>query len=503
MTDSTLPAAALQRLPSGIPGLDTILGGGFFRGGSYLLTGLAGNGKTILANQVCFQHVAAGERVVYLTMLAETHDRMLAHLRPLSFFDAAAVGATLLYFSGFSVLQAEGLKGLMELVRRAVRDHQATLLVIDGLGSVAPFAESPLAFNQFIYQLRAYLDVAGCTSLFTANTAEHLSPVAATVVDGIIELHFTHVGMRVVRELEVRKFRGSDQLLGRHHFVITDAGIIVYPRTEALLAVPSAVATEQQARLSTGVTDLDAMLGGGLLAGSTTLLLGPSGSGKSILGLTVLAAGAQTDEPGLYFGFFETPPRLIGKGDQIGLDLGTKVQDGRITFVWQPPLERSLDELADRLLTVVRQRGVRRLFIDGLNGFETAAAYPERVGVVFTALSNELRARDVTTIVSLETSDLFSSAISVPIRDISAGVENILLLRYVELDAQLRRLISIMKVRESGYDSAIREFNIGGQGITVAATFASAQAILTGHARPGAAASPPAAAAQRTRKGGR
>ena len=392
MIDSTQPATPLQRLPSGIPGLDAILSGGFFRGGSYLLTGLAGNGKTILANQVCFQHVAAGGRVVYLTMLAETHDRMLAHLRPLSFFDAAAVGTTLLYFSGFSVLQAEGLKGLLELVRRAVRDHQATLLVIDGLSSVEPFAESRTAFNQFIYQLRAYLDVVGCTSVFTANTAEHLSPVAATVVDGIIELHFTHVGMRVVRELEVRKFRGSDQLLGRHHFVITDAGIIVYPRTEALLAMPSAITTEQE-RLSTGVSDLDAMLGGGLLAGSTTLLLGPSGSGKSILGLTVLAAGAGADEPGLYFGFFETPPRLIGKGDKVGLDLGTKVQDGRITFVWQPPLERTLDELADRLLTVVRQRGVRRLFIDGLNGFETAAAYPERVGPVFTALSNELRAR--------------------------------------------------------------------------------------------------------------
>ncbi len=323
------------------------------------------------------------------------------------------------------------------------------------------------------------------------------------MVDGIIELHFTHVGMRVVRDLEVRKFRGSDQLLGRHHFVITDAGIIVYPRTEALLAMPSATTTEQE-RLGTGVSDLDAMLGGGLLAGSTTLLLGPSGSGKSILGLTVLAAGARAGEPGLYFGFFETPPRLIGKGDQVGLDLSTQVQDGRIALVWQPPLERTLDELADRLLTVVRQRGVRRLFIDGLNGFETAAAYPERVGPVFTALSNELRASGVTTIVSLETSDLFSSEISVPIGGISAGVENIILLRYVELDAQLRRLISIMKVRESGYDSAIREFKIGGQGITVAATFASAQAILSGHARPGLAASPPpAAAAQRTRKGGR
>ena len=502
MMDSSNPGALLQRLPSGISGLDTILDGGFFRGGSYLLTGQAGTGKTILANQLCFHHVAAGGRVVYLTMLAETHDRLLAHLRPLSFFDAAAVGTTLVYFSGVRVLHAEGLSGLMELVRPTVRDHQATLVVIDGLSSVEAFAPTPIAFNQFVYELRAYLDVVGCTSLFTA-TGEHQSQTADTVVDGIIQLHYTSVGRRVVRELEVRKFRGSDLLLGRHAFAITAAGIVVYPRTEALLALPSANAVEQQARLSTGVSDLDAMLGGGLLVGSTTMVLGPSGSGKSVLGLTVLAAAARANESALYFGFFEPPLRLIGKGDQLGLALGDHVRDGRLAIVWQPPLERQLDELADRLLTTVRERGVRRLFIDGLNGFQAAAVYPERVAPVFIALSNELRAQEVTTIVSLEIPALYSSEITVPISGISAGVENIILLRYVEVKAQLRRLIAIMKVRESGYDSAMREFQVSDQGITVASTVASTQAVLTGLQQPPAPRSASQATAKRTRKGRR
>jgi len=224
-----------------------------------------------------------------------------------------------------------------------------------------------------------------------------------------------------------------------------------------------------------------------VLVGSSTLLLGEAGTGKTLAGASFLVTGAQAGEPGLYVGFFESPARLISKVDGVGLTLGRQVANGTIALMWQPPLEASIDALAGALLTAVRERGVRRLFIDGLEGFARVSVEPERIEAFFTALSNELRALDVTTVVSLEQTRLFDPTVEAPIRGVSATFENLLLLRTVELRAQLHRLVSIIKMRESAYDAAIHEFCISDQGIDVAATFASADTVLTDLERPGPA----------------
>jgi circadian clock protein KaiC len=483
MADSQEGAPAIEQVPSGIAGLDIVLRGGFLKGGSYIVIGPPGSGKTILANQISYSRIAAGDRVVYITMLAETHSRMLAHLQSLSFFNREPIGKALFYFSGYHALETDGLSGLLGMLRGAIRDHNATILMVDGLGSVEAFADSPTAFKRFIYELRAYVDVVGCTMFLTTTRDVGREHPEQTVVDGIIELSDDHVGLRSVREIEVRKLRGSSYLRGRHIFRITDAGLIIHPRTESMLAEPSAAPTERRVRCHTGVAQLDAMLGGGLFSGSTTLALGAPGTGKTLLGLHFLAAGLRENERALHFGFYEPPERLIAKGDQIGLELGAAVQRGSLTIHWQIPLQVNLDMIAEQLLESVRAQQINRLFIDGLNGFRLAAAYPSRMPHFFTALINELRARDVTTVVAAETTTLLGDEIEMPAAGLSAIVENIILLRHVELRSQLYRLISILKVREGAYDSAIREFKISAQGIEVADTFESAEAMLTGAVR--------------------
>lgn len=482
MSDGQLPV--LQRIPTGIPGLDRILDGGLIRGGGYLLVGQPGAGKTILSNQMCFHHVATGGRALYVTVLAESHSRLLGQLRSLNFFDATPLSDTLQYLSAYSIVEQSGLRGLLDMLRHEVRNQNATLVVLDGLSTIEAIAESDVSLKRFISNLQASLDMLGCTTIFQTQPAagEHWSTLY-TMVDGVIMLHDETIGLYPVREIEVQKLRGSAHLRGRHQFQITNDGITIFPRTESLYAHTVPHHATPPSRRLLGITRLDEMLGGGLVSGSNTLLLGPPGAGKTLLGLHLLTNGAQHDQRGLYFGFYETPDRLLAKADAIGLDMSGAVARQQIDVLWQPPIDNMLDALAERLLAVVAQNNVQRVFIDGMRGFVAANMYPGRMSHFFAALTNELRARDVTAIWSSELPDLFGPHVTVPVEGTAELVDNIIFVRYVELRSQLYRLISLLKLRESAYDPVIREFHITSQGINVAATFESAEAILTGVGR--------------------
>lgn len=302
-----------------------------------------------------------------------------------------------------------------------------------------------------------------------------------------VTLRRLRVGQRTVRELEVVKFRGTPYLPGGHAFDITAAGLQVYPRTEAVLRAAAgsrAPPPARRERKAFDIAGLDDMLHGGVFAGSATALLGPPGSGKTVLGLHFLAAGARQGERGLYFGLNETPAVLRDVGDQVGLTLTRWVAAGQIAILWHPAPESDPDALAQQLLERVRAQPIQRLFLDGLDVFSGFNLAAERRGPFVTALTSELQALGVTTLLSVELDTLFGPTVQLPLAGVAAVAENILFLRYVELRSQLYRLISVLKARRSGHDPALREFTIDGQGITIARTFASAEAILTGLARP-------------------
>jgi circadian clock protein KaiC len=481
----------IPRVLSGIAGLDTILHGGFLRGSTYLVDGQPGTGKTVLSNQIAFNHVAAGGRVVYVTVLTETHSRMFGHLSSMSFFRTEAIGSSLFYISGYGVAKSEGLKGLLTLLQGAIRDNHATMLVIDGVLHAEALAPSELAFKEFIHQLQVFAEHTNCTALLLSSPGEarrNTNHVAAqTITDGWIHLSRTRVGMRSAREVEVLKLRGSAFREGGHFMQITERGVEVYPRTEALLGSSSATVEEMatsRERMAFGVSRLDEMLGGGLLSRSATMLLGPPGSGKTLLGLHFIAEGAKQQQAGLYFGLNEPPPVLIDAGDQVGLDFSGLVQQGKIQLRWHPALETPLDLLAEQLLAAVKEQGAKRLFVDGTDVFSDHSIYGARLGPFLRALVNELRGLGVTTLLSVELRNLFGPTVDARMEGASAVVENIIFLRYAELRSQLYRLISILKVRRSAYEPSIREFRITNRGIQVADTFDSAEAILTELARP-------------------
>ena len=210
---------------------------------------------------------------------------------------------------------------------------------------------------------------------------------------------------------------------------------------------------------------------GGYGDASSTVVIGSSGTGKTTFGLQFLARSSPA-EPGLMFGFFESAPRLRAKARSIGLDLETLEAQGALTLAWHAQGEHLIDELGHRLLELVAERGVRRLVIDGMSGFFEAAIHAERTGRFFSCLTNELRRRGVTALITLETRDAVGSMVSTPF-GVSAFVDNLLFLRFVEARGEVKRLMSITKMRDSDFDPGVRAVEIGAAGLRIAGRYAA------------------------------
>ncbi len=462
MTDTT-DYPTPERLPTGIAGLDRITHGGLFRGGIYVVAGLPGVGKTILGNQMAFAHVARGGRALYLTLLSETHARILMQMRTLSFFREDAVGASIHYLNGFDAVEKDGLEGLLAVLRAAIRDHRAELLVLDGLLTAGSFARSGIDYKKFINELQTWVGVVGCTvvCLASGNPETAMHP-ELTMVDGIFELALRRHGMRAARELTVTKLRGTAFVEGSHSYGITSEGLTVWPRLEAVF--DEGVRSLPEGRVHFGIDWIDALLGGGLARGTTTLALGPTGAGKTILGLHFLAEGARQGERVLHFGTFENPPALLAKADRIGLGFSELQRDGRLTLRWHPAVERNLDQLGDSLLSTVRQKKVQRVLIDGMRGFATVGD-PERLGQFLCALREELRSLGCSAYVTEETRDLYPTEVQAPSSGASSICDNILFIRQVESGVQLLRQLTILKTRDTNHDRGVHEFEIGEGGL--------------------------------------
>ena len=216
----------LERVTTGISGLDEILTGGLIKGAVYLLVGAPGTGKTIMGNQIGFNHAGKQNgRVLYVTLLAESHGRMIGNLKTLNFYQDELLGNSIHYLSGYKILEKEGLPGLLKLIAKAVREHNTTLLLIDGVATVADADTSPLLFRKFVHELNTFITTSGCTAILLSSIKGNWSNPEYTMVDGIIALHYVESGLRAVRRIEVTKFRSSIHLYGKHYMSINGDGV--------------------------------------------------------------------------------------------------------------------------------------------------------------------------------------------------------------------------------------------------------------------------------------
>lgn len=477
----------LERLPTGISGLDAILGGGLPARRSCLIAGTPGTGKTTLGNQIAYAHAARGGRVVFATLLTESHEVLIENLRSFRFFDPAIVGGDVRYLSLLTSLLEGGLDATIDMLRREVRQMNATVLIIDGTAVVGDVATSAFDLRQFVQRLEVQFSLLGCTTiLLTSHTGKEMRLLGGHV-NGVILLTNDLIGHRHLRLLEIVKMRGVRHIGGRHEFTIEDEGIGVFPRLESLAGQHRSARTVSHG-LGIGVPALDTMLGGGLMPLSTTVVVGTPGAGKTILGLSFLVEGAEHGERGLIAGFQETTEDLCATAEGIGLDLQKHIESGRIRVMRTAPLELSADVWAWHLLEEVEEQAPQRIFIDALTDVQRVITLPSRSSPFVAALCHELRSHGATILVSVAIETYPDDNLTVPVPAISAAMDIGILLRRMEVGGYLRRLVSVLKVRQSASDPAVREMAITDTGIVVTGPFKTTSGLLSGRVSAGPSA---------------
>lgn len=453
-------------LNTGVAGLDDILGGGFPAHSLYLLQGLAGSGKTTLACQIGFHHAHQGKKVLILTLIAETHGKMLNHLSSFSFFDEQLVGDRIVFIGAYGDLVRGGLRELLKSIAATLAEQRPDIMIVDGFRTVRDAKPSDLALSEFMLSLSSLVSTMECTTFLLSPTEGNVAESENTLVDGLIELSQYEHGLQLVREIKVFKLRGSKHLLGRHVFQVGEDGIEIYPRLEAVSTLSPAAPSMFSQRLGFGIEGWDRLTNGGVVKGSTTALLGNPGVGKTLMGLHFIYEGLRRGEKCLIVGFYESPPRLLEKARSIGIDLKTYFDNGALQIIWHPPLEVLVDSLAHGVLRNVERRKVSRLFVDGLDGLREIVMHEGRSRSFLAALVNELRVRDVTTFFTQELPYFAQGQLQ---SEASASMlfENIILLRYIDINGVNRRQIGVLKLRENSYDAANHILLITDEGMSI------------------------------------
>lgn len=478
-----------RRHATGIPGLDDIVRGGLLSGSVYIVRGTPGAGKTILANQICFNGASTGVSCLYITLLAESHDRLIENLRAIDFY-SDDIAENIQYQSGFHALEEEGLKGILRMLAEETKRYDSGLVVLDGLFALQEKVDSDRAFRLFMNQLQNFAHLTGSTLLLLTNSDRGAGSPEYTMVDGWLELAVQQHGARVARYLQVHKLRGSGFIEGQHSLTISAAGVQVLPRLESIKPSLQSPPPAKE-RLATGVNELDAMLGGGLMRGSNTLLVGATGVGKTALGLHFIAE-CSSEEPGLIFGFYEQQDDLIDKACVLGIEaLPGAIASGAVETLWHAPTEHVLDELAYTLIAAIRRRKVKRLFLDGIDALRQSALHPERLSRFLAALNKALRDEGVTAVFTLETPELIGGETRLQFTTVSALAQNIILLRYTEISSEIKRTISIVKARTSQFDPLVREFTIAENGVRIKTPVRRTDDLLSGHGHPRGPGVPP------------
>ena len=484
--EATRPGPA--RLATGVPGLDRLLDGGLRAGGLHVVLGAPGAGKSILAHQIGAKLIREGGKVLYLTALVETHQTLISQARTFDFFDPGAVPGSFYYASLYPVLAEGGLAAAREEISRLVAHHAPTLVILDGVHALKVAAEGRLEYQRFMHEMEAQAGVTGMTTLLLAHPPEGgiSADPTFTIADAIFEMTYEEVRMRQVRMFCVIKLRGVAHIGGKHTFRITGEGLHIYPRVEALAAhMHHAVGDHPPEAspddlLDVAIEGLHEMLGGGIDRGTTTLVVGTPGSGKTLLGLAFAAAGVAAGEPSLVVGYHEPPSVLVMKGEGVGLPLRRGIEEGLIHIHWRAPAELLADEEIERLANTLRERGIRRVVIDGLEDLRHAVIPRERELFVVSALTNVLREQGVTTVVLQDLQRVVGTSFDMPMPELSAMMDNALHMRYVEDKGEMKRMISVLKVRARMHDHSLRQFQITGKGMSVGKPFDRAEMAMTG-----------------------
>jgi len=452
----------MDRVSTGNRAIDHILEGGFPAHSINIIMGAPGTGKTLFAEQLAFAN--RGDRpALYLTTMSEPLAKVVTYLQEYDFADPMAIGQSVIYESLADALAEP--EQLEEAVADLIKRHRPGVIIIDSFKAMSDLVPERAQWRRLLHGLAGLLTAYDATTFwlgeYGSDVMSELPEFA--VADGIIEFTRTQNGTRDDRYMRVVKLRGSSFLDGYHYLRITRGGLDVFIRM-VTSSIPQASATARE-RVASGVSGLDEMIETGWLRGTSTIVAGPSGAGKTALGLHFLREGVACGEPGLLVNFQENPAQIARAVTAFGWKPAELLGPGKLDLLYTSPVELQIDTIVTEVFRRIEERGVRRLVIDALGDMERSARDPVRYRDYLYTLTQAIAARNLTAIFALETWDAQHPASGAG-REISPMSDNLLQVG-MQLDDDLKRTIRVIKSRGSAHDGRRYVLRISGEGLSV------------------------------------
>jgi circadian clock protein KaiC len=477
----------ISKMPTGISGFDEIAHGGLPKGRTTLVAGTTGSGKTIFATAFIYHGMdSLDESAVFVTFEEKPED-IMRNMLDFGWDLKKYQEKNMLYFVDVSTqpkmaeeVGAYDLSGLIARVVHGVKKVNAKRVVIDTLSALLDRLQDKVAIRAGLFQLATELKEIGVTTILTAEHEEILlGTFKATfmeyVSDNVIVLHSFLQNEFRKRTIEILKFRGTGYDSSATPLVINGDGIFIYPRPHAVS--PETASLE---KMSTGISGLDEMAYGGFHKYSTTLISGASGVGKTIMAMHFILEGAKQGEKGLYIAFEESKTQLLRNADSFGWPMREYLENGMIEIISKPPEERPAEEYFKYVKDIVNEKKVGRFVLDSLSGIERVYT-PDKFLEFVIGLNSFLKEAKVTSYFTNTIGMLLGGAV-ISESHLSTLTDNIVLLKYVEIEGEMKRAINLLKTRGSQHDKRLHEFIIGDNGTTVGGAFSGFSGIMEGTA---------------------
>lgn len=479
-----VPAQAhTEKLSTGVPGLDTVLDGGLPANQMHLVLGPPGAGKTTLGMQFLIEGASRGERVLYVTLAeseAELHQVARSHgwsLDNVTIREMSPSEEHLSQEHQYTILYPGEVEfsETLQVVLKEVDEFRPTRVVFDSLAEVRLLARDTVRYRHQILALKRFFAGRNCTVILLDN-AENREQSLESVAHGVLLLEqATPDYGSIRRRLHVVKLRGTTYRGGHHDFDLQTGGLVVYPR---LVAAEHRDEERSIEVMESGVPELDQLLGGGLRRGTSALIIGPAGSGKSTLGAQYAAAAAARGQRSSIYIFEELRQTYIDRSEGLGIDIQRWVDEGMIDIEQLDPAQLSPGAFIQRVGNAVEQDGVRLVVIDSLNGYLNAMVEERMVIVQLHELLTYLGQRGVLTILTMAQHGLVGDGIHPPL-DVSYLADSVILIRYFEAHGAVRQALSVVKKRIGRHERSIRELSLG-EGVHVGEVLRDFDGVMTG-----------------------
>ncbi len=464
----------MKQVATGVSGLDNVLDGGFLRPSAVLIAGTAGTGKTTFVMQSLFNAAKNEEVCMYITALSEPIAMINNFMSKFSFYNISLLGKGNVRYVPIDInIIRKGSKAVINEMERNIEIVKPDRIVIDP-ANVLVFGLDEESQRQFYYDfftaMKGWNSLVLLTGEFTADTL--IKSTLSYLVDGIIYISNEPFLDRSVRHVNILKMRGQDFCSGKHSCKITKDGFMIFPRLP--LTARTSILKE---RISTGVKGFDQMTGGGFIQGSAILISGSSGTGKTTIGTQFIMNGLSRNEPGVIVSFEEDAMQIRENSKMFGWNLKEYEDKDLLKII--SPLEFDANELAIQLCEIIEKINARRLLFDGTGKLYRMMPgyiqFPEYMAGIISNMKN----KNVTAIYTNEASNLTGTA-QITGTGVSPTMDTVILLRYVEIRSEMRKAISVLKMRGSDHDKEIREIVINKEGVEIKLPFSEYSGLLSG-----------------------